>query len=96
MQAPLPNYRSFHFKTLLLLEKESMKFGMHIVPTIESTMICICAGKLPYGPRNGLCADPVPLRSSAGASLEVVLRAALGLVVSNSVLVQYYWLFSIK
>ena len=30
--------------------------------------------------------DPkVPLRSSAGASLEVVLRAELGLVVSNSV-----------
>ena len=73
-----------------------MEFGMHIVHTKKSTMICICAIKIPHGPRNGLSADPVPLRSSAGASLEVVLRAALGLVVSNYVLVQYYWLFSIK
>ena len=73
-----------------------MRFGMHIVYTKKSTMIYICAGKLRYGPRNGLSADPVPLRSSAGASLEVVLRVALGLVVSNSVLFEYYRLFSIK
>ena len=73
-----------------------MKFGMHIVHTKKSKIICICAGKLPYGPQNDLCADLVPLRSSAGASLEVVLRAALGLVVSNSVLVQNYLLFFIK
>ena len=68
---------------------------MQIVHTKESTIICICAGKLPYGPRNSPYADPVPVRSSTGASLEVVLRALLGLVVSKSVLVQY-WLFSIK
>ena len=73
-----------------------MKFGMHIVHTKKSKMICICAVKLPYGPQNDLCADPIPLRSSAGASLKVVLRATLGLVVSNSVLSQYYRLFSIK
>ena len=73
-----------------------MRFGMHIVYTKKSKTICICAGKLPYGLQNDLSADPVPLRSSAGASLEVVLRAALGLVVSNSVLVPYYWLFITK
>ena len=62
-----------------------MRFGMHIVYTKKSKTICICAGKLPYGLQNDLSADPVPLRSSAGASLalEVTLRAALGLVVSN-------------
>ena len=73
-----------------------MRFGMHIVYTKKSKTICICAGKLPYGLQNNLSADPVPLRSSAGASLEVVLRTALGLVVSNSVLLQYYRLLSIK
>ena len=73
-----------------------MKFGMHIVHTKKSKIICICASKLPYGPQDDLCADPVPLRSSAGASLEVVLRAALEIFVSNSVLFQYYRLFSIK
>ena len=64
-----------------------MKFGMHIVHTKKSTMICIYAGKLLMGRETvRFFLDPkVPLRSSAGASLEVVLRAELGLVVSNSV-----------
>ena len=64
-----------------------MKFGMHIDHTKKSTIICICAGKLPHGPRNGqFFLDPkVPLRSSVGASLEVVHRVELRLVVLNSV-----------
>ena len=95
-RAPLTNYGTLHFKTLLLIKIEKLKFDMHIVHTKKSTMIYIWADKQPYGPGNGPCVDPkVPIRSSAGASLDVVFRAALGLVVSNLVLVQY-WLFSIK